>query len=148
MSPPPGNPPSPSTSLALPHPPPPIPLHLRLLHSTPSHAILFRADVEKARELFERAAAVNTGGISPVGVYGAYAKFLWATGGQRAVIIDMFEKACAAASTADAACVADAAAAADVMSSYASFLLTGGGAMTAKGEQLLRASLSLQVIAN
>ncbi len=89
--------------------------------------------------------AADAGGISPVGVYGAYAKFLWSTGGDRATIVELFEKACSGAFQADAACAADAAAAADVMASYASFLLTGGGAMTARGEQLLRASLTLQV---
>ena len=103
-----------------------------------------RADIDKAREMFEKAIAASSGGVSPVGVYGAYAKFLWATGGDRAKVVEFFEKACAGASNADATCAADAAAAADVMASYASFLLAGGGAMTARGEQLLRASLTLQ----
>ena len=106
--------------------------------------MLSRADFDEAREMFERAMSASSGGVSPVGVYGAYAKFLWATGGDRSKIIDLFEKACLGASSGDAACVADAAAAADVMASYASFFLAGGGAMTARGEQLLRASLTLQ----
>jgi len=94
--------------------------------------------------MFERAMAASSGGVSPVGVYGAYAKFLWSTGGDRAKVVELFEKACAGAANADATCAADSAAAADVMASYASFLLAGGGAMTARGEQLLRASLTLQ----
>ncbi len=109
-----------------------------------SFLIFDRADLEKAREMFERAIAADAGGVSPVGVYGAYAKFLWATGGDRDTIIEFFEKACAGASAAEASCAADAAAAADVMASYASFMLTGSSATTAKGEQLLRASLTLQ----
>ena len=96
--------------------------------------------------MFERAMAASSGGVSPVGVYGAYAKFLWATGGDRAKATDFFEKACAGAAAADAAVAADAAAAADVMATYASFLLVGGGVMTARCEQLLRASLTLQVV--
>ena len=97
--------------------------------------------------MFQRAIAADAGRVSPVGVHGAYAKFLWSTGGDRATIVDLFEKACASASAVDASCAADVvAAAADVLASYASFLLTGGGAMTARGEQLLRASLTLQVI--
>lgn len=104
-----------------------------------------RADVEKAREMFERAMAASSGGVSPVGVYGAYAKFLWSTGGDRAKVVDLFEKACVRASEADASSAADAAAAADVLASYASFLLVGGGAITARAEQMLRASLTLQV---
>ena len=90
--------------------------------------------------------AASSGGVSPVGVYGAYAKFLWATGGDRAKATDLFEKACAGAAAADAAVAADAAAAADVMATYASFLLVGGGVMTSRCEQLLRASLTLQVV--
>ena len=105
-----------------------------------------RADVEKAREMFERAMAASSGGISPVGVYGAYAKFLWSTGGDRAKVVDLFEKACIRASEADASSAIDAAAAADVLASYASFLLVGGGAITARAEQMLRASLTLQVL--
>jgi hypothetical protein len=104
-----------------------------------------RADVEKAREMFERAMAASSGGVSPVGVYGAYAKFLWSTGGDRAKVIELFENACIRAYEADASSAADSAAAADVLASYASFLLVGGGAITARAEQMLRMSLSLQV---
>jgi hypothetical protein len=104
-----------------------------------------RADIEKARALFEKAVAVGAGGVCPVAVYGPYAKFLWSTGGRREAVAQLFEKACAAASSVDSSSAADAAAAADVLASYASFILSGGGSMTTRAEQLLRASLTLQV---